>query len=120
VALNRPDAVRIASDQVESVRRLGELAPRTVLLPDDMHLLESDRVVGKQRRGARSSGKAVIAADAPSSERAHCDLVQEFIPDRAEDRVSVLNGRVDQAALDLDRGWTRPANNAVAGSSGLT
>jgi len=33
--------VRIASDQVESVRRLGELAPRTVLRPQDMHLLGS-------------------------------------------------------------------------------
>ncbi|MGI0129281.1 MAG: hypothetical protein ACREEC_03880, partial [Thermoplasmata archaeon] len=39
IALNRPDAVRIASDQVESVRRLGELAPRTVLRPDDLPLL---------------------------------------------------------------------------------
>ena len=97
VALNRPDAVRIASDQVESVRRLGELAPRTVLRPDDMHLLESDRVVAKQRRGARGSGKAVIAADAPWSERARYDLFQEFIPDRAEYRVSVLNGRVVSA-----------------------
>jgi hypothetical protein len=96
VALNRPDAVHIASDQVESVR-LGELAPRTVLRPDDMHLLGSDRVVAKQRRGARGSGKAVIAADAPWSERARYDLFQEFIPDRAEYRVSVLNGRVVSA-----------------------
>ena len=97
VALNRPDAVRIASDQVESVRRLGELAPRTVLRPDDMHLLGSDRVVAKQRQGARGSGKAVIAADAPWSERARHDLFQEFIPDRAEYRVSLLNGRVVSA-----------------------
>src|SRR5258708_23558105 len=74
-----------------------ELAPRTVLRPDDMHLLESDRVVAKQRRGARGSGKAVSAADAAWSERAHYDLFQEFIPDRAEYRVSVLNGRVVSA-----------------------
>ena len=39
IALNRPEAVRMASDHVESVRRLGGLAPRTVLRPDDMHLL---------------------------------------------------------------------------------
>ncbi len=97
VALNRPDAVRISSDQIESVRRLGELAPRTVLRPDDMHLLGSDRVVAKQRQGARGSGKAVIAADAPWSERARHDLFQEFIPDRAEYRVSLLNGRVVSA-----------------------
>src|SRR6266702_3310084 len=83
-ALNRPDAVRIASDQVESLRRLGELAPLTVLRPDDMHLLGSDRVVAKQRQGARGSGKAVIANDAPWSDRARYDLFQEFISDRAE------------------------------------
>ena len=73
------------------------LAPRTVLRPDDMHLLDSNRVVAKQRQGARGSGKAVIAADAPWSERARYDLFQEFIPDRAEYRVSVLNGRVVSA-----------------------
>lgn len=99
VVLNRPDAVRIASDQVESLRRLGELAPRTVLRPDDMHLLQSERVVGKQRRGARGSGKAVIASDAPWGERARYDLYQEFIPDRAEYRVSILNGRVVSAYM---------------------
>ena len=97
VALNRPDAVRIASDQVESLRRLGELAPRTVLRPDDMNLLGSERVVAKRRQGARGSGKAVIAADAAGSEGARHDLFQEFIPDRDEFRVSVLNGRVVSA-----------------------
>lgn len=97
VALNRPDAVRIASDQVESLRRLGELAPRTVLRPQDMHLLGSERVVAKRRQGARGSGKAVIAADAALAERIHHDLFQEFIPDRNEFRVSVLNGRVVSA-----------------------
>ena len=97
VALNRPDAVRIASDQVASLRRLGELAPRTVLRPDDMNLLGSERVVAKRRQGARGSGKAVIAADAAGSEGARHDLFQEFIPDRDEFRVSVLNGRVVSA-----------------------
>ena len=29
VALNQPDSVRVASDQVASLARLGELAPRT-------------------------------------------------------------------------------------------
>jgi hypothetical protein len=99
VVLNRPDAVRIASDQVESLRRLGELAPRTVLRPDDMHLLQSERVVGKQRRGARGSGKAVIPSDAPWAERARYDLFQEFIPDRTEYRVSILNSRVVSAYM---------------------
>jgi hypothetical protein len=97
IALNRPDAVRIASDQVESVRRLGELAPRTVLRPDEMHLLGSDLVVAKRRQGARGSGKVVIAADAPWSDRVHHDLFQEFIADRSEYRVSILNGRVVSA-----------------------
>jgi hypothetical protein len=97
VAINRPEAVRIASDQVESLRRLGELAPRTVLRPDDLALLRSDRVVAKRRQGARGSGKVVIASDAAWSERVHHDLFQEFIPDRDEYRVSVLNGRVVSA-----------------------
>ena len=99
VVMNRPDAVRIASDQVESLRRLGELAPRTVLRPDDMHLLQSELVVGKQRHGARGSGKAVIASDAPWSERVRYDLFQEFVADRDEYRVSLLNGRVVSAYL---------------------
>ena len=34
VIINRPEAVRISSDQVESIRRLGDLAPRTVARPD--------------------------------------------------------------------------------------
>ena len=110
VALNRPDAVRIASDQVESVRRLGELAPRTVLRPDDMHLLGSDRVVAKQRRGARGSGKAVIAADAPWSARARHDLFQEFIPDRDEYRLGVLNGRVVSAYAKRPPAGVDPEN----------
>ncbi|MHB8613330.1 MAG: ATP-grasp domain-containing protein [Candidatus Dormibacteraceae bacterium] len=99
VALNRPEAVRIASDQVESVRRLGELAPRTVLRPDDMHLLGSDRVVAKQRQGARGSGKAVISADAAWSERCRYDLFQELVPRHREYRLSLLNGRVVSAYL---------------------
>ncbi|MGI0130740.1 MAG: ATP-grasp domain-containing protein, partial [Thermoplasmata archaeon] len=97
VALNRPEAVRIASDQVESVRRLGELAPPTVLRPDDIPLLGSDRVVAKRRHGARGSGKAVIASDAPWTERARHDLFQRFIPDRDEYRVSCLGNRVISA-----------------------
>ena len=99
VALNRPEAVRIASDQVESVRRLGELAPRTVLRPDDMHLLGSDRVVAKQRQGARGTGKAVIPADAAWSERCRYDLFQELVPRHREYRLSLLNGDVVSAYL---------------------
>ena len=110
IALNRPEAVRIASDQVESVRRLGELAPRTVLRPDDMHLLGSERVVAKRRQGARGSGKAVIAADAPWSERVNHDLFQEFIGDRSEFRLGVLNGRVISAYQKHAPAGTDPEN----------
>jgi len=116
VALNRPDAVRISSDQVESIRRLGDLAPRTVARPDDIGLLGSERVVAKRRHGARGSGKAVIWSDASWSERVRYDLFQEFIPERREYRVSVLSGRVASAYLkrppegaspeDLRPGWS--------------
>jgi len=99
VALNRPEAVRISSDQVESLQRLGDLAPRTVARPDDTALLGSERVVAKRRHGARGSGKAVINADAVWSERVAYDLFQEFIPERREYRVSVLSGRVVSAYL---------------------
>ena len=64
-----------------------------------MHLLQSELVVGKQRHGARGSGKAVIASDAPWSERVRYDLYQEFVADRDEYRVSLLNGRVVSAYL---------------------
>ena len=110
IALNRADSVRIASDQVESVRRLGELAPRTVLRPDDMHLLGSDRVVAKRREGARGSGKTVMPADAPWSDRIHHDLFQQFIPDRDEYRVSVLNGNVVSAYRKEAPAGTGPEN----------
>jgi hypothetical protein len=116
VALNRTDAVRISSDQVESIRRLGDLAPRTVARPDDTGLLGSERVVAKRRHGARGSGKAVIWSNAGWSERVRYDLFQEFIPERREYRVSVLSGRVASAYLkrppedaspeDLRPGWS--------------
>jgi hypothetical protein len=116
VALNRPEAVRVSSDQVESIRRLGDLAPRTVARPDDTGLLGSERVVAKRRHGARGSGKAVIWADAGWSERVRYDLFQEFIPERREYRVSVISGQVASAYLkqpppgtspeDLRPGWS--------------
>lgn len=108
VALNRPEAVRIASDQVESVRRLGELAPRTVLRPDDLNLLGSERVVAKQRHGARGSGKAVIDADAAWSERCRYDLFQQLVPRHREYRVSLINGRVVSAYLKRPPDGTPP------------
>src|SRR5216683_4353561 len=74
IVLNQPDAVRIASDQVESIRRLAELAPRTVANLEDIGLLGSDRVVAKRRHGTRGSGKAVLALAGPPSERAGYDL----------------------------------------------
>ena len=97
IALNQPEAVRVASDQVESIGRLAELAPRTVVNPGDLQLLGSDRVVAKRRHGTRGSGKAVISVDSPLGDRAGYDLFQEFIPDRREYRVSVLSGRIVSA-----------------------
>ena len=110
VALNRPEAVRIASDQVESLRRLGELAPRTVLRPDDIPLLGSERVVAKRRQGARGGGKAVIAADAPPSELVHHDLFQQLVSDRDEFRVGVLNGNLISAYAKRAPAGTDPEN----------
>ena len=106
IALNQPDAVRIASDQAESIRRLAQLAPRTVANPEDVGLLGSDRVVAKRRHGTRGSGKAVLALAGPPSERAGYDLFQEFIPDRREYRVSVLSGGIASAYVK------RPPENA--------
>jgi len=108
VALNRPESVRTSSDQVDSLRRLGELAPRTVARPDDTPLLGTERVVAKRRHGARGSGKAVIWADAGWSERVRYDLFQEFIPERREYRVSVLSGRVVSAYLKQPPEGTSP------------
>jgi glutathione synthase/RimK-type ligase-like ATP-grasp enzyme len=99
VALNQPEAVRVASDQVESLGRLRELAPRTVVNPGDLALLGSNQVVGKRRHGSRGSGKALLPADGPQAERAGYDCFQEFIPDRREYRVSVLSGRIVSAYL---------------------
>jgi hypothetical protein len=108
VALNRPEAVRTASDQVECLRRLGELAPRTVLNPQDIGLLGTDAMVAKRRSGMRGRGKRVLSADSPVSERAGYDLFQEFVPDRREYRVTLLNGRVVSAHL------RRPAEGTPA------
>ena len=116
VALNQPGAVRTAADQVESLRRLGELAPRTVLHPDDLSLLGSPRAVAKRRRGSQGRGKAVISCDGEPQGRAGFDCYQEYIPNRREWRVSVLSGRVVSAYLkepseaaasaDLRPDWT--------------
>ena len=108
IALNEPDAVRIASDQVESIRRLAELAPRTVANPEDLQLLGSDRVVAKRRHGSRGSGKAVLTADGPPVERGGYDLFQEFIPDRREYRVSVLSGGIASAYVKQPPENARP------------
>ncbi|HEY7202426.1 MAG TPA: hypothetical protein VIC57_19560, partial [Candidatus Dormibacteraeota bacterium] len=70
VALNSPEAVRIASDQVESLRRLWDLAPPTVCNPRDLQLLPGDRVVAKRRRGTRGSGKRVLPRSGPAAELA--------------------------------------------------
>ncbi len=106
VALNQPDSVRVASDQVASLARLRELAPRTVLNPQDIPLLGGERIVAKQRHGARGSGKAVLPASGPARDHAHYDLYQQFIPDRSEYRVSVLSGRVVSAYVK-----TRPESS---------
>jgi hypothetical protein len=116
VALNRPEAVRTSADQVECLRRLGELAPRTVLNPQDIALLGTGAVVAKRRSGMQGHGKRVLPADSPASERAGYDLFQEFVPDRREYRVTLLNGRVvsahlrrpaaDTPADELSPNWT--------------
>jgi hypothetical protein len=116
IALNQPAAVRTASDQVESIRRLAELAPRTVANPQDVALLGSERLVAKRRHGTRGTGKAVLALGGQQTERAGYDLFQEFIPDRREYRVSVLAGRIVSAYVkrppesaqpdDLHPDWT--------------
>ncbi len=99
VSLNRPEAVGIASDQVESLRRLAELAPRTVLHPDDLGLLGTERVVAKRRRGSHGSGKAIISASGPAADRAGFDLYQEQIGRHREWRVTMLSGKVLSAHL---------------------
>ncbi len=99
VALNRPEAVRVSSDQLESVQRLHELAPRTVANPGDLGLLASGHVVAKRRHGSQGSGKQVIHADGPLVDRAGYDLYQEFVPERREHRVSVLSDRIVSAYL---------------------
>jgi glutathione synthase/RimK-type ligase-like ATP-grasp enzyme len=113
IALNRPEAVRIASDQVESIRRLAELAPRTVANPRDLGLLGSNRAIAKRRHGTRGSGKAVLALDGPVADRAGYDLFQEFIPERREYRISVLSGQIASAHLK------RPPDTASASPEDL-
>jgi len=108
VALNPPEAVRVASDQVESLRRLGALAPRTVVHPEDVGSLGSDRVVAKARHGSRGSGKAVIDRDGPMVDRAGYDLYQAFIPQRREYRISVLSDRIVSAYLKRPPEGTAP------------
>lgn len=99
VTLNRPEAVRIASDQVESLRRLGDLAPKTVARPNDIGLIRTQWVVAKRRHGTRGSGKAVIGPDADRGELVRYDLFQELVPRHREYRISLLNGRVVSAYL---------------------
>jgi hypothetical protein len=99
VALNRPEAVRIASDQVASLERLRELAPRTVRNPNDVGLLGTSRLVAKRRHGSRGSGKAIIEAGAPAAELAGYDCYQEFVSAGREYRVSILNDQVVSAYL---------------------
>jgi glutathione synthase/RimK-type ligase-like ATP-grasp enzyme len=110
VVLNQPEAVRVSSDQVESLRRLGDLAPRTVLNPEDAILLGSERVVAKRRQGARGSNKRVLPADSPAGELAGFDLYQEFLPRRREYRVSVLSGQVVSAYRKLPAPETEAEN----------
>jgi len=109
VVLNSPDSVRVASDQVESLRRLRELAPRTVLNPADIGLLGSEGVIAKRRHGARGSGKALLSAAAAAQAASGFDLYQEHVADRKEWRVGVLSGRITSAYEK------RPRPGAAAG-----
>jgi hypothetical protein len=101
VVLNQPEAVRTSSDQVESLRRLGDLAPRTVLNPEDATLLGSERLVAKRRQGARGANKRVLLTQSPAGELAGFDLYQEFLPRRREYRVSGFSGQVVSAYRKL-------------------
>jgi len=116
VVLNSPESVRVASDQVESLRRLQELAPRTVLNPADIASLRTDQIVAKRRRGARGSGNAIIDAHAPPTATAGFDLYQEHLADRREWRVNVLSGRLVSAYLKQPAEGT-PADGLPRGFS---
>jgi hypothetical protein len=126
VALNRPDAVRTSSDQVECLRRLAELAPRTVTNPQDLELLGTDRVVAKRRGGMRGRGKRVLEREATTDTRAGYDLFQEYLPHRQEYRLVTLSGRVVSAHLrrppegaqpdDLSPAWSYERLDTVPGS----
>jgi ribosomal protein S6--L-glutamate ligase len=108
VTLNRPEVVRVASDQVASLQRLRELAPRTVVNPGDLGLLRSAQVVGKRRQGSRGSGKAVLRADGPIGACAGYDCYQEFISERREYRLSVLSDRIVSAYVKRPPAGTAP------------
>ncbi len=110
VVLNQPEAVRVSSDQVESLGRLGELGPRTVLNPEDVALLGSQRLVAKRRQGARGANKRVLSAASPGGELAGFDLYQEFLPRRREYRVSVLSGQLVSAYRKLPPSETEVEN----------
>jgi hypothetical protein len=109
VVLNSPASVRVASDQVESLRRLRELAPRTVLNPADIGLLGSEGVIAKRRHGARGSGKALLSATSTAEDASGFDLYQEHFADRKEWRVGVMSGRITSAYEK------RPRPGAAAG-----
>lgn len=90
-----PD-VSAASDKAECLKRLGDLAPRTIR---DWAQAKNawDVVVGKQSRGA-SQGKCkeVLDTTAESSDTRNYryDLFQEYFPERDEYRVVMLGDKV--------------------------
>ncbi|MGB9848874.1 MAG: ATP-grasp domain-containing protein [Moorellaceae bacterium] len=95
-------------DKAEMLRRLGDLAPRSTFDVREAERLFGNRVVAKQRSGARGEGKEVIDLGTEEGRRKAYmyDFFQEFIPERDEYRVTLFGDEV----------LTAYRKNAVPGS----
>jgi hypothetical protein len=98
-----------ASDKVEMLRRLGELAPRSTFDVHEAERLFGSRVVAKMASGSRGEGKEVVDLGTDEGRRrAYAyDFFQEFIPERDEYRVTLFGDEV----------LTAHRKNAVPGSN---
>lgn len=98
-----------ASDKVEMLRRLGELAPRSTFDVREAERLFGSRVVAKMASGSRGEGKEVVDLGTEEGRRRAYtyDFFQEFIPERDEYRVTLFGDEV----------LTAHRKNAVPGSS---
>ncbi|AOQ23045.1 hypothetical protein MTAT_26520 [Moorella thermoacetica] len=98
-----------ATDKVEMLRRLGELAPRSTFDVREAERLFGSRVVAKMASGSRGEGKEVVDLGTDEGRRrAYAyDFFQEFIPERDEYRVTLFGDEV----------LTAHRKNAVPGSN---